>query len=126
MRKTNKYGDIPKWNIKKTVVLRHTRVASRRLEYGVQCAMALSNLVMFNAQEYVNVIMDRELFDIWAIGMEELGHIIIMGDGARYYQGVATTRRKPYQRDGWQSWGPNLARKLSRFKSTGESLALAN
>jgi transposase len=76
---------------------------------------SLSNLVVllekkgdgkFNAREYVDVIMDRELFDRWAKGMEELGDIMIMEDGAGYHQGVATQRRKQYQQDGWQGWGP--------------------
>ena len=35
----------------------------------------------FNAEEYVNVIMDRELFNRWKKGMEELGDLVIMEDG---------------------------------------------
>lgn len=76
---------------------------------------SLSNLVVlpekkgdgkFTSREYVDVIMDGELFDRWAQGMEELGDILIMEDGAGYHKGVATNRRKQYQEDGWQGWGP--------------------
>ena len=41
--------------------------------------------------------MDGVLFDRWAKGMEELGDIPIIEDGAGYHQGVATKRRKQYQ-----------------------------
>jgi transposase len=78
---------------------------------------SLSNLVIllekkgdgkFNSQEYVKEIMDRELFECWSRGMEELGDIIIMEDGAGYHCGAATARRKQYQEDGWQGWGPKV------------------
>ena len=70
---------------------------------------SLNNLVVlpkkkgdgkFNAWEYVDVIIDRELFNKSVKGTEELGDIIIMEDGAGYHQGVATKRRKQYLMNG--------------------------
>ncbi len=53
----------------------------------------------FNAEEYVDVIMDGELFNRWKKGMEELGDLLIMEDGAAYHQGIVSRRREQYQ---WQ------------------------
>jgi transposase len=83
--------------------------------WGAMRYGALSNLVVlsekkgggkFNAKEYVEEIMDGELFDIWVRDMEELGDVLIMEDGAGYHQGQASLRREQYLKDGWQGWGP--------------------
>jgi transposase len=59
-----------------------------------------------NAVEYVEEIMDKELFDFWIESMEDVGYVQIMEDGAPYHMGVATARRKQYEEDGWEGWGP--------------------
>jgi len=59
-----------------------------------------------NAQEYVEEIMDKELFDFWIKSMEDVGYIHVMEDGAPYHMGAATARRKQYEQDGWEGWGP--------------------
>jgi hypothetical protein len=58
-----------------------------------------------NARDYVDEIMDKELFDFWITGMEDVGYILVMEDGAPYHQGVATLRRKQLETDGWEGWG---------------------
>ena len=60
----------------------------------------------FNAQEYVDVIMDQEMFDFWLEGMEDVGYLLMIEDGASYHQGVATKRREQLEKDGWIGWGP--------------------
>ena len=47
--------------------------------------------------------MDGELFNRWKKGMEELGDLLIMEDGAAYHQGIVSRRREQYQ---WQGQGP--------------------
>ena len=83
--------------------------------WGAMRYGALSNLVVlsekkgggkFNSREYVDEIMDGELFDVWMKGMEELGDVLIMEDGAGYHCGAARSRREDYEKDGWQGWGP--------------------
>jgi transposase len=83
--------------------------------WGAMRCNKLSNLVVlperkgdgkFNSQEYVEVIMDGEMFDFWMEGMEDVGYLIMMEDGARYHEGVATHRRKQLEEDGWIGWGP--------------------
>ena len=78
---------------------------------------SLSNLVVlpekkgggkFNAREYVDVIMDGELSNRWQQGMEELGDVIMLEDGAGYHQGATSIRRRQYEKDGWQGWGPGV------------------
>jgi hypothetical protein len=59
-----------------------------------------------NAVEYVEEIMDKELFDFWIESMEDVGYVHIMEDGAPYHMGAATARRKQYEEDGWEGWGP--------------------
>jgi hypothetical protein len=59
--------------------------------------------VKLNAVEYCTQIMDGELFDFWADGMEELGDLLIMEDGAPIHQGAASRRRTEYA---WIGWGP--------------------
>ena len=74
----------------------------------------LSKLVIFpekegegklDAKEYCDEIIDKELFNFWRDGMEELGDLLIMEDGAPYHKGVASRRRSEY---GWVSWGPGI------------------
>jgi len=63
----------------------------------------------FSGNDYVEQVMDKELFDFWASSMEELGDVLVMEDGAGYHEGAATTRRKEYEKDGgWQGWGPHV------------------
>ena len=50
-----------------------------------------------NAQDYVNEIMDKELFDFWITSMEDVGNVLVMEDGAPYHQGVAPLRRQIHQ-----------------------------
>ena len=59
-----------------------------------------------NAHDYVDAIMDGEMFDFWIESSEELGQAMMMEDGAGYHKGVATKRREQLQHDGWQGWGP--------------------
>jgi len=75
----------------------------------------LSNLVILpeekgdgkiNAREYVDVVMDGEMFDFWMEGSEEVGSLMMMEDGAPYHRGCATERRKQLEEMGWIGWGP--------------------
>ena len=76
---------------------------------------ALSKLVVMpekegegelNAVEYMAEIMDKELFDFWQSSMEDVGYVHIMEDGTPYHMGATTARRKQYEEDGWEGWGP--------------------
>jgi hypothetical protein len=58
------------------------------------------------AIEYTEVILDREIFDFWIEGMEDVGYLLIMKDGAPYHRGAATMRRKQLEKDGWIGWEP--------------------
>ena len=40
--------------------------------------------------------------------MEELGEVLVMEDGAPYHKGVASVRRKQYEKVGWIGWGPGF------------------
>ena len=77
----------------------------------------LSKLVVFdeikgdgklNGEDYCSQVLDTELFDFWINSMEELGDVLIMEDGAPYHNGVASVRRKQYEKDGWIGWGPGV------------------
>lgn len=59
-----------------------------------------------NAQKYLDVIMDGEMFDFWLEGMEDVGYLLMMEDGAPYHKGVAAQRRVQLEEDGWIGWGP--------------------
>ena len=62
----------------------------------------------FSGKDYVEQVMDKELFNFWASSMEELGDILVMEDGAGYHEGAATKHRKEYEKDGgWHGWGPH-------------------
>jgi len=75
----------------------------------------LSNLVVvpegekegkMTAKKYLDVIMDGEMFDFWMEGMEDVGYLLMMEDGAPYHKGVASQRRVQLEEDGWIGWGP--------------------
>ena len=53
-----------------------------------------------NAQKYLDVIMDGEMFDFWLEGMEDVGYLLMMEDGAPYHKGVAAQRRAQLEEDG--------------------------
>ena len=53
-----------------------------------------------NANDYVNFIMDEEMFDFWMKSCEELGQVIIMKDGAGYHNEIANVRRRELEKDG--------------------------
>lgn len=62
----------------------------------------------FSGKDYVEQVIDKELFNFWASSMEELGDVLVMEDGAGYHEGAATKRRKEYEKDGgWHGWGPH-------------------
>ena len=100
----------------KVLISTHKNSFKKIKIWGSMRYESLSNLVIlpekegegkFNTREYVKEIMDGELFECWVKGMEELGDILIMEDGAGYHCGAATVRRELYQTDGgWQGWGP--------------------
>ena len=46
-----------------------------------------------NALEYIEVILDREMFDFWQEGMEDMGYVWVMENGAN-------ARRRQYEEDG--------------------------
>jgi hypothetical protein len=50
--------------------------------------------------DYVDHIMDGEMFDFWMESSEELGQVVMMEDGAGYHQKAATVRRKQLEEDG--------------------------
>jgi len=76
----------------------------------------LSKLVVFpereegggklTALEYRDIIMDGEMFDFWLEGMEDVGYLVMMEDGAPQHQGAAAVRRAQLEKDGWVGWGP--------------------
>jgi hypothetical protein len=43
--------------------------------------------------------MDGEMFDFWMEGMEDVGYLLMMEDGAPYYKGVASQRRTELKKD---------------------------
>ena len=59
----------------------------------------------FNAEEYLEVIMDGAMFDFWLEGMEDVRHLLMMEDGVPYHKGVASVRRKELEQMGWIGWG---------------------
>ena len=59
-----------------------------------------------NAVEYVAKIIDKELFDFWIDSMEDVGYVHIMKDSAPYHRGAAAARRKQYEKNRWEGWGP--------------------
>ena len=59
-----------------------------------------------NAAEYCEIIMDGEMFDFWLDGMEDVGYLMMMEDGAPYHRGVSSKRRKELEQMGWIGWGP--------------------
>ena len=52
------------------------------------------------AEKYLNLIIDKEMFDFWLEGMEEVGNLLMMEDGAPYHKGVALKRRAELEQDG--------------------------
>jgi len=56
--------------------------------------------------DYVEHIMDGEMFDLWMESSEELGQVVMMEDGAGYHQKAANDRREQLEADGWIVWGP--------------------
>ena len=76
----------------------------------------LSKLVIFpereegsgrlTALDYRDIIMDGEMFDFWIEGMEDVGYLVMMEDGAPQHQGAAAVRRAQLEKDGWVGWGP--------------------
>ena len=59
-----------------------------------------------DSHDYMNHIMDGEMFDFWMESSEELGQVVMMEDGAGYHQNAANARRKQLEEDGWIGWGP--------------------
>ena len=59
-----------------------------------------------DSHDYVDHIMDEEMFDFWMESSEELGQVVTMEDGARYHQKAANVRRKQLEENGWIGWGP--------------------
>jgi hypothetical protein len=51
------------------------------------------------AQNYLDEIFDKELFDFWMEGMEDTGYLLVMEDGAPFHQGVVSLRRKQLEED---------------------------
>jgi hypothetical protein len=54
-----------------------------------------------DSHDYVEHIMDGEIFDFWMESNEGLGQVVMMEDGARYHQKAANARRKQLEEDGW-------------------------
>jgi hypothetical protein len=61
-----------------------------------------------NSEDYVDFIIDREMFDFWIESCEELGQVIMMEDGASYHKGVAKVRREQLEKDGGRAGGQEL------------------
>jgi hypothetical protein len=61
-----------------------------------------------NTEEYIEIIMNGEMFDFWMKSSEELGQVLVMEDGAKYHQGCASIRRGQLEQDGWVGWGPKI------------------
>jgi transposase len=60
----------------------------------------------FNAEAYLNEILDGEFYDFWMEAMEDHGYVFVMEDGASSHQGVAVVRKKELEEFGWEGWGP--------------------
>jgi len=52
-----------------------------------------------NANDYVDFIMDGKMFDFWMESCEKLGQVIMIEDGADYYNRVANMRKKELEKD---------------------------
>jgi len=59
-----------------------------------------------DSHDYVNHIMDGEMFDFWMESSEKLRQVVMMEDGVGYHQNAANARRKQLEEDGWIGWGP--------------------
>ena len=52
-----------------------------------------------STKDYCSQILDKELFNFWMSSIEELGDVLVIEDGAPYHKGVASVRRKQYEKD---------------------------
>ena len=68
----------------------------------------LSNLVYIpegkdegkmTAKKYLDLIINEEMFDFWLEGMEDMGNLLMMEDGAPYYKRIASERRAELKKD---------------------------
>ena len=72
------------------------------------CMPEGKNEAKMTAKKYLDLIMDGEMFDFWLEGMEDVGNLLMMEDGAPYHKGVASERRAELKKDGWIGWGPGI------------------
>ena len=57
------------------------------------------NEAKMTAKKYLDLIMDGGMFDFWLEGMEDMGNLLMMEDGALYHKGVASERRVELEKD---------------------------
>ena len=48
----------------------------------------------FDAQTYLNEILDREFFNFWMEAIEDCRHIYVMEDRTSSHQGIAAVRKQ--------------------------------
>jgi len=74
----------------------------------------LSNLVYMSegkderkitVKKYLNLIINREMFNFWLEEMENVGNLLMMKDELPYHKGVASERRAELEKDEWIGWG---------------------
>ena len=74
----------------------------------------LSNLVYMSegkderkitVKKYLNLIINREMFNFWLEEMENVGNLLMMKDELPYHKGVASERRAELKKDEWIGWG---------------------
>ena len=63
------------------------------------CMPEGKNEAKMTAKKYLDLIMDGGMFDFWLEGMEDMGNLLMMEDGALYHKGVASERRVELEKD---------------------------
>jgi hypothetical protein len=79
----------------------------RAIHYGKKSKLVIINEDLkkdhkFDAEAYLNEILNKDFFDFWIEAMEDCGHVYMMEDGASLHQGVAATRKKELKDFSWK------------------------
>ena len=77
------------------------------IRYGKKGKLVITNEDLekdhkFNAEAYLNEILDKEFFDFWMEAMKECGHVMVMEDRASSHQRVAGARKEQLKKFGWE------------------------
>jgi transposase len=58
-----------------------------------------------NAEEYYDIILNREIFDFWMASSKEVGYVVMMEEEAKYHQECATVRKSQLEKNSWAGRG---------------------